>query len=162
MRTVKVRASTAIVIATWRLGSRAPLVARNKKLFHSQHIHWKINLQRTAMERRHVCDFQSIKSRLWFEVISQGTYGNSTCCPAPHWGLYTLSQNIRANSQTNGLERGWKRRVRLRRNARKVRLIRYTKPILRKKKPTVLQSDISVSKHKAVETVIDRKVDLRI
>ena len=31
-----------------------------------------------------------------------------------------------------------------------------------KKKPTVLQSNISVSKHKAVETVIDRKVDLRI
>ena len=30
------------------------------------------------------------------------------------------------------------------------------------KKPTVLQSNISVSKHKAVETVIDRKVDLWI
>ena len=108
------------------------------------------------MERRHVCDFQSIKSRLWFEVTSQGTYGNSTCCPAPHWGLYTLSQNIRANSQTNGLERGWKRRVRLRRNARKVRLIRYTKPILRKKKQlfcslTFLYRNIKRSKLSSIE-----------
>ena len=60
---------------------------------------------------------------------------------------YFLRIQVGASRQTKGLKRGWKRRARLGRDRERlalfarVRFLSYAKTILRKKNPTVLQSN---------------------
>ena len=59
-------------------------------------------------------------------------------CPNYKQGITRLHIQVRVNSQTKGLERGWKRGARLERDAKsrsrgRVRFLSYAMPILRKK-----------------------------
>ena len=166
LRTVKVRVSTAIVKATWRLGSRAPLVTVWSPAIKSYFIHniftgrstcreqqWKEDTCVTFKASRVAFDLRSCP-KVHMEIPHVARPHIEVCTLFHKTYARTVKQTVSSEAENGEWDWGetlakWDYYATLNRS-------------WEKKTPTVLQSNISVSKHKAVETVIDRKVDLRI